>query len=609
MDLSLAISKRAADAVNNLLDDAAVKSERRIIALAVSRGIGVGSVVFYDDENRPVRRSVIDEASVEGEILKFDTAIAVCTKELNNLVTADEATPQDSLRGILTVQLLILEQSSFVENVKSLIHTERVTAEWAVRTVTDDSVRKQSSVGDPHLREKRLDIEDACTRVLKALGITEAARDAYAGAIVVARELRPSSMIELVKGRPAAVITERGGWTSHTSILAREFMIPMVSGVRNLKGVISERELVVVDGESGIVIVNPNADTAKHYERSTVDVASESLEIGFESRSQTVDGVQITIRANVDIPEAYHLARHFGAEGIGLFRSEALISAPGAIPTEEEQFEAYKRIAEVAGGSGVRVRTFDVGIDRLRGDGTSSEVNPALGLRSIRLSLHEQDFFRSQIRAILRAAAGTCIDILLPMISGVTEVVRAREIIDEEKRLLTQHGISIGTPLVGAMIEVPSGVFVSREIARKVDFMALGTNDLVQYLLAVDRDNDAVSEWYETLHPAVIRSIRQVISAAAEANIPILVCGEMAGSAFYVPLLIGLGARELSMNVNSISHIRRLISGITSDKAQELVKSIEDCETSHEIESKLRAYYSVYWPELFPPALLDAKHR
>lgn len=592
------------------MDDAAVKSERRIPALAVSRGIGIGRVVFYDDATRTVRGSVIESTQVEAEVERLDVAISFCTEQLKTLISQDQTTPADPLANILNLQLLILEQSSFVENVRNLIRNKSFNSEFAVRSVSDDYIRKQSAVADPHLREKRLDIEDVCSRVLTALdGNHDETRGSYTGAIVAARELRPSSVIELVKSRPAGVITERGGWTSHTSILAREFMIPMVSGVKNFKSVIREGDQVIVDGESGVAIIAPAHNTTAEYEQMQHEFAVESVEIGTESRSETLDGRRIVIRANVDIPEAYHLARQFGAEGIGLFRSESLISLPGSVPSEDEQFDAYRNMAEVAGEAGVRIRTYDVGLDQLKADTANNEINPSLGLRSIRLSLHEQSHFRTQIRAILRASTNKRIDLLLPMVSGVGEVIRAQEIIEEERRSLEEKSVEIGKPLIGAMIEVPSGVFVAREIAQRVDFMALGTNDLVQYLLAVDRDNDSVAEWYQTLHPAVLRAVKQVLDAAKSEEIPMLVCGEMAGSAFYVPLLIGLGATELSMNVNSISHIRHLISGITSEQTLQLVTGLEACETSDQIEAKLREYYAENWPQLFPHGLLDAKHR
>ncbi len=326
-------------------------------------------------------------------------------------------------------------------------------------------------------------------------------------------------------------------------------------------------------------------------------------------KTSTKDGVEIVIRVNTDAPEIYRQARDQGASGVGLYRSEAIFDRMGSFPSEDEQFAAYTQIAAATGEAGVRIRTFDVGVGQLSGDAKVIERNPSLGLRSIRLSLTDQGYFRTQIRAILRASYGNSIDIVLPMISGVDEIFRLRSIIDEEKYELRAVGLPIGEPLLGAMIEVPSAVLTVNEIAQNVDLLCLGTNDLVQYLLAVDRDNESVADWYQTLHPAVIRSIREVVDAANNANIPLNICGEVAGSPFYTPLLIGLGARELSMNVNSIPNIRNLISGITCGEAAQLVDSISSCSTAAEIEDKLRAHYLENWSELFPSRLLYAKNR
>ncbi len=450
-----------------------------------------------------------------------------------------------------------------------------------------------------------------CTRIMAILdGSGAANRKSYAGAIVVARELRPSAIIELKSSKPAGLVTERGGWTSHASILAREFMIPMVSGVNDLDNLVAPGDSVIVDGETGVVIIGPDGRTTDGY--TAIERLNGNPRL-FENEEKTplttLDGIRITIRANVDFADAYHYARRCGAEGIGLFRSESLIPRPRRIPSEEEQFKSYRHIADAAGDDGVRIRTFDVESDYLSEANSDREINPSLGLRSIRLSLHEQEFFRSQIRAILRASSDRRIDILLPMVSGVSEVIRATQIIDEERTRLAKEGNPFGTPAIGAMIEVPSGVLTSREIARKVDFLALGTNDLVQYLLAVDRDNEAVAEWYQTLHPAVIRAIGEVVVAASASDIPMLVCGEMAGSAFYVPLLIGLGVRELSMNINSVNTIRRLISGITLIQTSKLVKLVRTSDTAEETEDILRNYYMKHWADLFPPGLLATKHR
>lgn len=593
------------------MQQAVNKPERRLPALAVSRGIGIGRVVFLHGEKRKFFRIDLDAAQVQAEIARLSAAVQESIRQLQDLAGTDDPDPLHPVSSIFGVHLLILEESSLIEKIETVIRDNKVNAEWALQVVSDQYLEKQSSVADAAFREKYLDIEDVADRLMTALsGAPSNAQLGYSGAIVVASEVRPSSLMELTKSKPAALITERGGWTSHTSILAREFRLPMASGIRNLSTVFSHGDHVIVDSMHGEVILNPEMTTLKHFRKINFgDSNGTAVPAAIENPLFTLDGVEIAIRANVDLPEGYQLAQTLGARGIGLFRSESLIGSRRAMPSEDEQFLAYRHIADVTRQDGVNIRTFDIGSQHFGSHGQSVEVNPSLGLRSIRLSLSDSTNFRTQIRAMLRAAADRKISIALPMIPGVSEILRSKIIIDEERQRLADAGIPFGEVKLGAMIEIPSAVLTAGEIAQHVDFLCLGTNDLVQYLLAVDRDNDAVAEWYQTLHPAVIRAIAAVLAAAENSSIPVAVCGEMAGSPFYVPVLIGLGARELSMNVNSITHIRRLVSGISVNETVSLVERIKICQTAAETEDVLREYYSENWSGLFPSGLLNTKHR
>lgn len=566
---------------------------------------------MFERGSQRLERLADESPDAETEISRFGDAVEKSIEEIRSLVDAADVAPSSHLTDILNIQLLILEQSSFVSNVEEEIRNGRLAAESALQNVQLRYAEKQASVHDPHHREKRLDIEDVCNRIASALsGEVKTRSDIYRNAVVAAHELTPSEIVEVSRQRPAAIITERGGWTSHSSILAREFQVPMVSGVKSIETRFAGGEMVIVDGQKGRIIVDPSEMSFSTYSVDTDIAVAERPKAEIRSGgTQTVDGTHITIRANADTTAAFALAKQAGAEGIGLFRSESLIGKPGRIPNEDEQISAYSQIGLAVGDQGVRIRTFDIGIERFSPNGRHTEINPSLGLRSIRLSLQERSYFRVQIRSLLRAAAKHRIEIVLPMISGVGEVEAAMSMIEAERSELAQKGIEHGSPQIGAMIEVPSAVFTAREIAAKVDFLALGTNDLVQYLLAVDRDNDQVSELYQTLNPAVIRALRAVIEAAEFSNKPLLICGEMAGSAFYVPLLIGLGARELSMNSNSVSQIRHLISGIALADAQSLAASVEGAETADQVEAILRKFYKEHWQPLFPAGLLDAKHR
>ena len=590
-------------------DQADPRPELRIPAAAVSRGIGIGHAVFLDGTQRVADKSDLAPTQIENEIERFRSAVRRAGGELTNLIASDKAGSPESASGIFGVHLLILEGSSFITNIESLIHDQRANADWAVREVAKDFAERQKSVADDHLRDKYLDVQDVADRIIQALGAQTRPDAAAPGSVLIVSELMPSRLMDLAKSGPTAVISEHGGWTSHTSILARELKLPVVTGVKNIGRVVSVGDAIIVDGFDGQIIIRPTQDTINHFVGfSNTQQASNEIPAADENPLRTLDGHEITIRANADLPYAYQIGARSGAKGIGLYRSEVILSQFRRFPAEAEQTAVYRQIAKLVGDAGVRIRTFDISADQIDGREAARERNPSLGLRSIRLSLTDPSHFRTQVRAILQAAHQNKVDIVLPMISGVFDVLRLIAIIDDERASLQKEGILIGDPRIGAMIEIPSAVMTAVEIARHVDFLCLGTNDLVQYLLAVDRDNETVAGWYQTLHPAVIRAIDEVIAAGNNAGIPVAICGEIAGSAFYVPLLIGIGARELSMNVNSIPQIRRLISGIAVTEAAQLVESIKKYETADEIEGVLRAHYLKTWNHLFPAGLLSSKY-
>ncbi len=587
---------------------APAKREKRLPALVVSRGIGIGKIMFLHGTKRPFFRKSIQTEQLNTEVKRFLSGVDVAKMQLRELA-ADTRRGGQPVLDMLDVQLLILE-SSFAEKVVTFIETERVNAEWAIQTVADQFVQQMNGTQGLRFKDKQHDIEDVANRILNALDGTQTFTHLEPGTVIVARYLSPSTIVEAAKNFPAAIITEQSGWTSHSSILAREFNIPMVSGVRNLRRSVADGDLVIVDALNGEVIFNPNETTKSEFDSirsKNKDAAVRQKRVS--GSASTADDAPFVIMANIDQPEMYEVARENGAQGIGLFRSESLIRQPGTIPSEDEQFDAYCKIADAAGVDSVRIRTFDVGIARFGSDPHWIERNPALGLRAIRLSLADPRYFRAQIRAILRASFRRKIDLILPMISGVDEITRAENIIDEERSALIKAGIDIGTPRLGAMIETPSAVLIASEIATRVDFLCLGTNDLVQYLLAVDRDNDAVADWYQSLHPAVMRAISQVLVAAENVGISVTVCGEMAGSPFYAPVLLGLGARELSMNINSIAPVQHLLSGISLSDAIALADSAAKYVTSEEIEDHLHKYYVENWAALFPSDFLRSRFR
>jgi phosphoenolpyruvate-protein phosphotransferase (PTS system enzyme I) len=581
------------------------KSELVLMARAVARGVAVGKVICLHGRKRQFYRIELEGNQIDREIRRFRAAVRLAKRQLGKIVRP--AKIENSKPSVFETHLMFLEDQSLLTKIETHIAAEKVNAEWAVKIVMDGYIATYKAIPDEHLREKYLDLEDVADRLLTALGGSGSANIRLEkNSIIVAKELKPSTLIELAESSPKAIITEHGGWTSHTFILAREINLPAVTGLKGILRRLQTGDEAIIDGYSGQVILNPSAESLKKYRRAEAKYQESTVTTAESVKDtlKTLDNHEITVRANIDLPEGYVKAKQFGARGIGLYRSEFLFNQFKGFPSEQEQLKAYRKIAKLAGQDGVRIRTFDLSVDQLTGETEEREKNPALGLRAIRLVLHHRREFCLQLRALLQASADCHIDIVLPMISDVSEILETKKILAQERERLESRGVKIGNPKLGAMIEVPSAVLIAEDIAHEVDFFCLGTNDLVQYLLAVDRDNEAVAEWFRTLHPAVIRSIKTVLNAAEKKGIPVTICGEMAGSPVYVPILIGLGATELSMNVNSIPRVRRTISHIAHEEAREITGKLLGCPTADEVEKEVRESYLKKWSHLFTPDIL-----
>jgi phosphotransferase system enzyme I (PtsI) len=524
-----------------------------------------------------------------------------CRANLDDIAGIGASPPNDSISEIFSTHLLILD--SFAAKVEDRIRVDCIDVEWAIDVALREAEERHGVDTPPHLREKHLDLKDVAAGILGELRSFD--RIEYpVGSVIIASEIRPSTVMEIWRTAPAAIVSRRGGWTSHSSILARELGIPMVTGA-DLSS-IDARDIVIADGYRGEIVVRPEPMTlsviGRRKEREMPLAAH--LRQGDVATPETSE---ITLRVNLESSLAYEAARASGANGIGLYRSESLITSSGKFPSEEQQFASYSKIAATVGEAGVNIRTFDIGPENID-ERSALERNPALGLRGIRLSLLDSEILTTQIRAILRANEAGNISVVIPMVSGVTEIRRFRTILLETAQALASDGCSAKLPRVGAMIEVPSAVLTAAEIAAEVDFICLGTNDLVQYLLAVDRDNASVAEWYQTLHPAVLRAIEQVVAAGLGAGITITACGEMAGSPFYIPLLVGLGIRDFSMSAGSIEAALQLIRGIGIAGSETVARAALKGMTAGEVDSALRRVYVEQWPDLFPDGFLDSQH-
>jgi len=554
---------------------------------SVSRGRAVGRALLVVGRKRQYFRAEIPEDRVKEEIVRFTTAVAYAAKQLEALIAKP---PTQNAADIFDAHLLILESSSFLDAVADVIRTDLVTAEWAVKTVTDKLVSSQRASADVHLRQKAVDIEDVSERVSNALaGGKSPLPPLPPNTVIIATELFPSTLMEFAESLPTAIITERGGWTSHTFILARESNIPAVSGIKRVTRRFDDGDLVVVDGNTGTV-------TFASKEEFDLALAEQDLGTAALGNLETDESADPVFRLYVNTDSSAKVTRALenGALGIGLIRSEYLFPGIKGWPDEERQFRAYKAAAEAAGGREIRIRTFDFDLDQVSFGGREPEKNPALGMRAIRLGLARERNFRTQLRAILRANTEGNVSIILPMIAGVQDIKQVRSLIDDEYSRL--EGVQF--PKIGAMIELPSAVLVIDQILRYVDFLSVGTNDLVQYTLGVDRDDEMVADWYQSLHPAILRSIAHLIESAKAAGKPVSMCGEMAGLPFYIPLLVGLGAEEFSLKLSSLAVVRRILRNVDRTQVEEIVRVVKELDTTQAVEDALVAAYRTYWPDL-----------
>ncbi|MGD9589678.1 MAG: phosphoenolpyruvate--protein phosphotransferase [Pyrinomonadaceae bacterium] len=576
--------------------------EKKVKGTAVSRGKIAGPVVCLFGEHRQFFRREVERSQISAEISRLDSAVETARRQLTAIQKRESVKRAASGKDILNTHLQILEDSSLIARINDAIGSQAVNAEWAVKTVCDAFVAKYQAIDDDHLRERYIDIEDVAERILSALGGSSGPEfNLPPDAVIAAREIRPSTIIELFDGSTHGIITENGGWTSHTFILARELGWPAVTGVKNIYRQLSSGRIALVDGFSGRVTLDPSKSTLEKGTVSRFESMRPAINASLsEGTVKTLDGLGISIYANSESASAYHEAVRAGARGVGLYRSEYLFDRHRGFPSEAVQYRAYCEIGDASGDGGVKIRTFDVGRDRMLDQGGSREKNPALGLKGIRFGLRDRKHLREQLRAIIRASAGRRVDIVIPMVSGLDELRQARKIVEAEHSALVARGKNAGRPGLGVMIEIPSAALLIEKVVREADFVCVGTNDLIQYLLAADRDDEDVSEWYRTLHPAVLKVIHNIVRAAAAVNKKAIICGEMAGSPFYVPLLIGLGATELSMNVNSISRVIRVAQGIAADEARKLFRDVVELETVEEVESKVKDSIRKNWVHLFP---------
>jgi len=534
--------------------------------LGVSSGIAIGRAHLVSHAQLEVPHLEIPEDRIAQEQARFDTALARVRRELSELANDIPENAPPEFEAFLNVHLMILGDETLAVAPKTLIASQRCNAEWALKQQMDALLAQFDEIDDPYLRARKTDVIQVVERVLAALLLdtTSAATIATPedGSILVAHDLSPADVIQFKQHKFASFITDVGGTTSHTAIVARSLGIPSIVALHHARRLVREEELLIVDGSHGVVIVNPDETTLAEYRlrQEEWDLERQKLRRLKTTRSATLDGTRIELQANIELPDDVAQAKDNGAAGVGLFRTEFLYLNRRDLPTEDEQFEAYRRVAEEMDGLPVTIRTFDLGADKALLDTERVSTNPALGLRAIRLCLAEPLMFFGQLRAILRASAYGKVKILVPMLSGVHELNQTLHLIDEAKRSLDQDGLRYDPAVpIGGMIEIPAAALSLGIFTRKLDFLSIGTNDLIQYTLAIDRTDDAVAHLYDPLHPAVLHLVASIIQGAAKAGKPVAVCGEMAGDTTLTRLLLGFGLRQFSMHPANLLSVKQIV--------------------------------------------------
>jgi phosphotransferase system enzyme I (PtsI) len=573
----------------------------------VSSGITAGKVYLLDRGAISITKSTIKETQVEREIHRFKNTVQAAIDELGSI---QEKVLDDDVKKhafIIDAHMMILQDDFFSHSVIDAIKEEKINAEWALDMVTSKFLVSFEKVEDPYLRERGQDIKHIYDRLMRILVKGTKSdiekRNVKGKSIIIAHDLSPADTIQLNLNRISGFVTDVGGRTSHTSIVARALEIPAVVGVSNITSLVKNNDTIIVDGDEGVVIINPTKEVQKDYIAKQLHLRNQRKELlkVAHLKSETKDGFKLKVGANIELLAEMDIVEKYGAQGIGLYRTEYIYLSRKDLPTEMDHYHIYRKLAENKALRYITIRTLDIGGDKfVSAIDTPKEINPAMGLRAIRLCIREIPLFKAQLMGILRASAYGPLRVMIPMISGLDEVRKTKAIIAECMDELHHKKINYNKDIkIGIMIEVPAACMISDKLAQEVDFFSIGTNDLIQYTLAIDRVNEYVSYLYEPLHPAVIRLIKKAVDDAHTYQIDIALCGEMAGEPLYIPVLLGLGLDEISMNPYSIPMAKKVIRGLEQGYCRELVDEIMKKDSPGEAETLLRNEMAKMFPKDF----------
>ena len=543
-----------------------------IQGVSVSRGIAIGRVHRIKDDQIDAPEYIIKSKQIDAEISRLNEAIKNAHGELRAIRDNIPSSTSKNIAEFINTHLLMLEDNALTEEPKTIIREKLCNAEWALKLQRDALVNVFDEMADTYLRTRKDDVDHVVNRILRVLLKQTPIIEKYPekqlkNKVIVADDLTPADTVLMQHYGIAGFATEFGGSTSHTAILARNLRIPAVVGLHGAKKLIKNDDYAILDGDSGIILINPDETILNDYKKKQKEVKKYyvSLEKLKDSPAKSMDGIDITLMANIELPGDFERVRDVGADGVGLYRTEFLYMNRNNPPDEEEHYETYINVINALRGLPLTIRTVDLGADKeVDGMGRRSShmrSNPALGLRAVRLCLKEPDFFRPQLRAILRASAFGPIRIMIPMLTNLDEMQQVLFMINELKSELDNESVDYDSQIkIGGMIEVPASAICADIFASKLDFLSIGTNDLIQYTMAIDRVNDEVNYLYDPLNPAVLRLIRMTINAGHKANIPVSMCGEMAGEKEHTKLLLGLGLREFSIHPATILEVKEIIN-------------------------------------------------
>ena len=546
-----------------------------IHGIGVSGGIAIGRAHLVSHATLEVAHYVVPQDQVPDESARFEAAIKSVCAELEEVRDGIPSTAPAEFSAFLNLHMMILNDSTLSVTPRKIIEEEQCNAEWALKVQMEELLARFDEIDDAYLRERKADVIQVVERVMKALAGQPGyippppKADGEGNLILVARDLSPADVVQFKRHQFASFITDLGGVTSHTAVVARSLNIPSIVALHSARQLIRENELVIVDGTQGVVIIDPDPPALSEYQlrQHQFDLERQKLRRLKNTRATTLDGVHIELHANIELPADVVEAKYNGATGIGLFRSEFLFLNRADLPDEDEQFEAYRKVAEDMEGLPVTIRTYDLGADKSAVETDRRRPNPALGLRAIRLCLTEPTRFLTQLRALLRASHYGRINILIPMLASSVEVDQTLSMISLAKASLDEESVSYDKEIrVGGMIEVPAAALALGMFTRKLDFLSVGTNDLIQYTLAVDRTDDAVAHLYDPLHPAVLNLLSHIFKTTKRAKVPVALCGEMAGDVLLTRLLLALGLQHFSMHSAHLLDVKQQV--LRSDIAQ-----------------------------------------